>query len=186
MGAVREKAMPIHYTIVAALIRRNDGILLVRQQGTDDPEPKWALPGGVAEPGELLHEALAREIREETSLEMVRSGVLIYVAQTHITFGLLRGYADATPEEYIATAFIFEIAEWRGEPPEHLADPDGFVSEVRFFPEGQAITLLDQLSFRPMREPIIAYLRGEVTSGALWLYRRDARDADATLVLRMP
>jgi 8-oxo-dGTP diphosphatase len=169
----------VTYTIAAALLRRDDEILLVRQQGADDPHPRWALPGGVAEQGELLHEALARELREETGLTLVRMGSLAYIAQMHIMHGLLRGYPGAAPEEYVATAYVCEVAEWRGE----LAseDPDGFVSDARFFPLADAIAMLDQLEHRVMREPVVAYLRGEVPSGAVWLYRRGEDDADTLL-----
>lgn len=169
----------VSYTIAAALLRRDDDILLVRQQGADDPQPKWALPGGVAEPGELLHEALARELREETGLTLVRLGPLAYVTQMHMMRGVLRGYPGASPEEYVATAFVCEVAEWHGE----LAaeDPDGFVSAARFFPQAEAIVLLDQLDYRVMREPIVAHLRGEAPAGAVWLYRRDEDGADTLL-----
>ncbi|HEU5440747.1 MAG TPA: NUDIX hydrolase [Ktedonobacterales bacterium] len=172
----------VTYTIAAALLRRDDEILLVRQQGADDPHPRWALPGGVAEQGELLHEALARELREETGITLVRMGSLAYIAQMHIMHGLLRGYPGAAPEEYVATAYVCEVAEWRGE----LAseDPDGFVSDARFFPLADAIALLDQLAYRVMREPAVAYLRGEVPSGAVWLYRR-AEDGADTLLERL-
>lgn len=174
------------YVVAAAVVRRGDEILLVREQGADDLEPKWALPGGVAEPGELLHEALARELREETGLDLVRLGPLIYAAQTHVARGVLRGYAAAEPQEYIATAVIFEVAAWRGELPQRITDPDGFVSEARFFPAAEAVALLDRIPLRPMREPIVAYLRGETPPGTLWLYRRGPDDADVALLLRVP
>lgn len=174
------------HVVVAALVRRGDEILLVREQGPDDPEPKWALPGGVAEPGELLHEALARELREETGLELLRLGPLIYAAQTHIARGRARGDASAEPREQIAIACIFEVAAWRGELPVRVADPDGLVTEARFFAIPAALALLDHLTYQPMREPIVAYLRGETAPGALWLYRSDAGDADTQLVLRVP
>jgi ADP-ribose pyrophosphatase YjhB (NUDIX family) len=48
------------YLIAAAVIRDRDRILLVQQQSKNDPSPSWALPGGVVEDGELLHEALKR------------------------------------------------------------------------------------------------------------------------------
>jgi len=69
------------HLIVAALIRRGDEVLLVHQQGPDDSLLSWSLPGGVVEAGELLAEALIREVREETGLEVVDPGRLLYVLQ---------------------------------------------------------------------------------------------------------
>lgn len=169
----------MNYTIAAALLRRDDEILLVRQQGADDPHPKWALPGGVAEPGELLHETLARELGEETGLTLVRLGPLIYITQMHVMHGVLRGYPGAAPEAYVATAVVCEVAEWHGELV--ADDPDCFVSAARVFPQAEAIALLDQLEYRVMREPIVAYLRGEAPAGAMWLYRRGEDGADTLL-----
>ena len=162
--------MPRSHLIAVALIRRDDEVLLVRQQGPDDPAPKWSLPGGVAEPGELLHEALIREVREETGLEVLTIGQLAYVNQFHTTSGHLRGDDAGPPVEYLSTAFVFEVAEWRGT----LAcdDPDAFVTEACFVSREQAITRFAAEPWRVMREPVVAYLRGEVAVGAVWLYRR--------------
>lgn len=171
---------PMSHTIVAALIRRDDGaLLLVRQQGPDDPEPKWALPGGVVEAGELLGEALTREVLEETGLDATSIGPLLYVAQFHNPNGHLRGDWSDRPAGYSAAAFIFAASVRKGEIA--IADPDAFVSAARFVPLAEAIALLDEHPLRVMREPVVAYLRGEAQPGAVWLYRRLPDGTDALL-----
>ena len=60
----------------------DDGVLLVANRRFIDGEPTlvWDLPGGGVEPGETLAEALGREMREETGLE-VEVGGLLFVAE---------------------------------------------------------------------------------------------------------
>jgi 8-oxo-dGTP diphosphatase len=122
------------------LIRQGDEILLVQQQSPYDPAPFWALPGGRVEAGELLHEALAREMREETGLEVVRLGHLLYVTQHHSPMGFDWAAQEIPGANTQATAFIFEISEWRGDLlPD---DPDAFIIDARFLPLANAITYL--------------------------------------------
>jgi hypothetical protein len=45
---------PPQTIIVAALIRRDESLLLVEQQGLWDPKPSWMLAGGRDEPGDTL------------------------------------------------------------------------------------------------------------------------------------
>ncbi|MCZ7547523.1 MAG: NUDIX domain-containing protein [Anaerolineae bacterium] len=165
--------MPPHrrlYHIVAALICRDDDVLLVRQQGPGDAQATWALPGGVAEPGALLTEALAREVREETGLTVRNPGRLAYVAQL-----------DNAHEGYQSTTFTFAVGAWAGAL--RAGDPDGLVARARFMPRLEAVETLERLPWRVMHEPAVAYLRGDVAPGAMWFYRRDADGADQLVTL---
>jgi 8-oxo-dGTP diphosphatase len=172
----------IVYEIVAGLIRRGDEVLLVRQQGPKESRAHWALPGGRVEPGELLHEALAREVREETGLFVGEVGSLLYLTH-HDNPGYGVAF-DGSPRGpgFRATAAIFSVGGWHGEL--RPADPDGFVREARFFPPVEVISRLEDLPYRVMREPIVAYLRGEASAGTVWCYRRQP-DASDELVARI-
>ena len=55
---------------VGAVILDRDRVLLV-QRGQEPLKGEWSLPGGAIEIGETLEAALAREVREETSLDVV-------------------------------------------------------------------------------------------------------------------
>ncbi len=53
---------------VDAIIELTDGnIVLIKRKY---PPPGWAIPGGFVDPGESLAEAVRREAREETSLDI--------------------------------------------------------------------------------------------------------------------
>ena len=57
-------------TVVAAVIRNSRGEIFVTQRGYGEFKDWWELPGGKAEPGETLEQALKREIREELDTEI--------------------------------------------------------------------------------------------------------------------
>ena len=164
---------PVH-DIAVALIRRGDEVLLVRQQGPDNPASFWVLPGSIAEEDELLTEALAREVREETGLSVREVGPLAYAVQTD---------NRAPGPGYLATAFVFEITGWDGEL--RPADPDGYVKEARFHPVSEAIREVEKITDRMGGEPAMAHLRGEIGPGAMWFYRR-SRDGNDSLVETVP
>lgn len=62
----RKPKRPVpHYTVTAAVIRRDGQVLLAQRPAEGLLGNLWEFPGGKVEPGESLEEALVREIHEE-------------------------------------------------------------------------------------------------------------------------
>lgn len=61
---------------VGALIFEDDRVLLV-ERGREPLKGQWSLPGGAVETGERLEDAVVREVREETGLEVAPTQVAV-------------------------------------------------------------------------------------------------------------
>jgi 8-oxo-dGTP diphosphatase len=156
--------------VVAGLIRADDSILLVQQQGADDPSPSWSLPGGMVDADEFLCDALSREVREETGLQVGNIGELIYAV-----------HVEPVDEADLTTVgLVFEVLDWKGELIVH--DPDDLILAVSFVPLEEALSRLESLPWQTMRQPIVAYLRGVAAPGAVWLYRGGSGRESETLI----
>ena len=55
---------------VGAVVHDDAGRILLIQRGKAPAAGSWSLPGGRVEPGETLVEAVQREVREETGLDV--------------------------------------------------------------------------------------------------------------------
>ncbi len=84
---------------------KDDAVLLVDQSFKDMPR-FWSLPGGKVEEGEELHEAIIREIKEETGIDVVVER-LLYVTQRFI-------------EQKHIVQVIFEVKYLKGVPGKNL------------------------------------------------------------------
>ncbi len=107
---------------VGAIIRRGDTILLAKR----DHEPfkgTWCIPGGHIEFGEHPEDAVRREVKEETGLDLVNAKF----------FGVYSEYYEHM--QWHAVALIYE-----GTGEGALVPQPGEVSELRFF-------TFDQVSF---------------------------------------
>lgn len=89
--------------VAAAVIERPDGSFLLAQR----PAGKvyagwWEFPGGKVETGEPAEQALARELREELGIDVLRA--YPWISRVHI-------YEHAT-----VVLHFFRVVEWSGEP----------------------------------------------------------------------
>jgi len=89
-------------TVVAAVIERSDRRLLIGQRRKNDTSPlKWEFPGGKVRDGESPEAALARELREELSVTLLKS----------VELGRVRHQYAGTPEELDLRFFAASIAD---------------------------------------------------------------------------
>jgi 8-oxo-dGTP diphosphatase len=159
-----------HLLVVAGVVRRGGDVLLVRQQGPDDPAPAWSVPGGLVEAGESLDAALRRELAEETGLNAADIGPVQWVAQV----------LGSDPYTVVALA----ATGWEGQI--RPADPDQLILEAGFYPVETACRLLE---FHPpgcasMCDPAVACLTGKAVPGSVWVYRQV--DGQQKLISRFP
>jgi 8-oxo-dGTP diphosphatase len=136
------------------------------RQAAGGEEPFWSVPSGAVEDGELVTEALVREVLEETGLEVVDPGILAFVFQIDNRRPEQLHTSRGPGNGYLATVWTFEVAEYRGTLGPR--DPDGLVAEARFLPVVEAIGHLARLEWQSMT---VAYLRGEIEPGSLHMQR---------------
>jgi 8-oxo-dGTP diphosphatase len=109
---------------VGAVIRDDEGRLLLIKRGHEPGAGLWSLPGGRIEPGETDAQALVREIREETGLTVevgrllgtVRrpglGGDVIDIADYEVTViaGVLAPGDDAADARWVDAADLESVA----------------------------------------------------------------------------
>jgi len=130
-----------------AVVRRKDRILFVRNERVIEGArcATWDLPGGQVEPGELLLEALAREVREETGI--------VIAGEPRFLFFQEGERLHAEQRLYAWRSFFFAVDDYSGEP-----RASGEVEEVRWLASEELEGLLDA----PYHGSFLEWLRAEL------------------------
>jgi len=110
-----EKSSKPLLKVVAALILRDSKILVCQRRRDDTHGLQWEFPGGKVEPGEILQEALARELREELGIESTIGRELFRTRHRYREFRpeleLIFFQANVEPSATLQN-LVFEGFEW--------------------------------------------------------------------------
>jgi 8-oxo-dGTP diphosphatase len=134
-----------HWTVGGALIRHQDGLVLVCNR-RKDRSLEWTPPGGVIDHGETLLEGLTREVREETGLVVESWAGRMYTVTVDAPDMGWRLKVEAWEADRVTGDVLID-------------DPDGIVEQVRHASAAEAPGLL---SASPpwVHEPVGAWLGG--------------------------
>ena len=145
--------------VVMGILRYQEQIVMVQQRIAETNRCYWGLPGGLVEGGEMITDALIREVKEET-------GVQVKAIERMVGFSQIDRPLQATQ----TLLFLFEIAQWQGTL--QCQDPDNEVYNVELVQQGKALERLQRTDGWPgIKRPLVAYLQGKVHPGTSWFYR---------------
>ena len=141
----------------AGVLARHEGqVVLVREEYPSWGGAHWNIPSGGVETHESPAEGASRELAEETGLLVPPGDLELWCTS-----------AVATPDRVSrAWNFTGDVQD----PTLSVSDPDGLIQEARWFTPDEAVRLLRLLPYRPLWEPAVAILSGEVEAGAHWDY----------------
>lgn len=112
---------------VGTVVIGEDGVLLIRRSKPPKAD-QWSLPGGAQELGETTREAAAREVYEETGLQVTILDLIDVV-----------DFIDRAPDGSIR--FHYSLVDYLAVPAAGTLKAGSDAREARFFPLEEALSL---------------------------------------------
>jgi 8-oxo-dGTP pyrophosphatase MutT (NUDIX family) len=145
-----------HARFAGVLARCQRQVVLVREEYPSWGGAYWNIPSGRIDEHESPAEGARRELAEETGLVVPVAGLV------------LQGTSATTGPHKVSRAWNFTVVV--DDPSLEVSDPDGLIQDARWFSPEEAVRLLRELPYRPLSEPAVAILTGQVPRGAHWEY----------------
>jgi 8-oxo-dGTP diphosphatase len=157
--------------VAGAVIEGPSGLLLVANRRRDGAVD-WSTPGGVIDEGESVLGGLAREVTEETGLQVARWG------------GLLYGVHVVAPDlGWDLRVEVHRAVEVHGAL--EVDDPDGIVFDARYVSAAECDRCLTS-SPAWVREPLAAWLGERWPAARDFGYRVRGRDPASFEISKLP
>jgi ADP-ribose pyrophosphatase YjhB (NUDIX family) len=106
----------IHRIVAKAVVANGTEVLLIRRSNTDTRRPlQWDIPGGAVEETENYADAVAREINEETGLDIPADSLDIIYAKTEGRDGriiIFLFYAGEADSRDVKLSFEHDKFQW--------------------------------------------------------------------------
>lgn len=139
----------------AGVVATSDDLILLVREPYDDGKLHWGIPSGRVEDHESFAEGATRELFEETGLA-VHPDDLEEISRVDLR---LVGGVESTSINFAVEVTQHEVVN---------RDPDEVVVEAAWLHAEQALTLLAEVDYLPLVEPILHFLESGEKSA--WQY----------------
>ena len=151
-------------TAVAAIIKQDDELLLVKNKGDEEYAEFWTFPSGTLETGETAYEGLYREVKEESGAEVSSINGLAFA-----------GHQINEAKNTLVSFLVFDVSVHKTK---NLApqDPDEEIVEAKFFTIDEVLAHLEKIPFDMMREPPLHYFKNNNAGKTpFWIYKKNTQ-----------
>ena len=124
--------------VVAVAIVEQDGKLLLGKRNINPGKGLWNFPGGYMDRGERVEDAILREVKEETNLDIILTGLLGVYSSTGVDQIVIVYRAVPTANSPTMQPQVSEVTELAFFSPDELP-PMAFATESQMLADWKAV-----------------------------------------------